>query len=301
MPLSVPHILLLVTDQLRFDVVTPDITPNLYRLAQHSTVFRNAYTSTPSCTPARAGLLTGKSPWAHGMLSYTDFTNCTNYPTTLPKVLTEYFNYTTACVGKNHFGPNTTQGYQDVLLYDGLSFYQDDYDEWFRKTAGDDMDPLATCGLEWNDWKACPYVYEEYFHPTAWTTRTAIEYFQNYTSNDSLSSPLFLKVSYHRPHSPYDPPRRIFKQYLEGGPKSHLPQLDRFLNNTSWDRQYRGKYRNSLFRTSLGYKFGLLPMQYPQYLSRSTIYRYPNDPFSIGWRSRSRGSSTYSRGVPCQY
>lgn len=37
-------------------------TPNLERLAEHGTVFTNAFCASPSCTPSRAGILTGRYP-----------------------------------------------------------------------------------------------------------------------------------------------------------------------------------------------------------------------------------------------
>ena len=57
-----PHIILIVADQFRGDclgAVNPHIhTPNLDRLAAEGTLFTHAYSSVPSSTPARAGLLT---------------------------------------------------------------------------------------------------------------------------------------------------------------------------------------------------------------------------------------------------
>ena len=250
--LVVPHILLLVTDQFRHDAsVSNLVTPNLVSLLQQShgsTVFHRAYSSTPICTPARAALLTGKSPWSHGLLAYGQYTNCPNYPTTLPKILQQTRGYRTVAVGKNHFGPiKHIQGYQNETVYDGL-VDPDDYTAWFHDNFPN-VDPKATCQLDWNDWMACPYYYEEYMHPTAWTTRMALETLDDYfqekggetqdTSTTPLVDPLFLKVSYHRPHSPYDPPRRLFDQYLEGGSKANIPQLDRFVNDSSWDQMYK--------------------------------------------------------------
>lgn len=244
---SLPHILLLVTDQFRYDAVSPIISPNLYAFERTngSTTFHRAYTSTPTCTPARAGMLTGKSPWAHGMLAYATFINCTKYPTTLPRVLRKQ-GYRTATIGKNHFGlTKHVQGYQNETIYDGLPIYFDDYDQWFNDTMPN-ADPTATCHLDWNEWSACPYWYDEYMHPTSWTTRTALQsleaYFGGESSGNTTSNeaaPLLLKVSYHRPHSPYDPPRRIMDQYLEGGNKSHIPQLKRFVNASSWERKFK--------------------------------------------------------------
>ena len=59
-----PDIILIMTDQHRADAMgcTSDgivITPNLDSLAKDGYLFSNAYSSTPSSTPARAGLLTG--------------------------------------------------------------------------------------------------------------------------------------------------------------------------------------------------------------------------------------------------
>ncbi len=59
-----PNILFLMTDQHRFDCLGcmgnhVIRTPNLDRIAREGIRFTSAYSSTPSCTPARAGLLTG--------------------------------------------------------------------------------------------------------------------------------------------------------------------------------------------------------------------------------------------------
>lgn len=210
--------------------------------------FNRAYVSTPTCTPARTALLTGKSPWAHGMLSYGKAVDCPNYPTTLPRVLRDQRGYRTVAIGKNHFGPvKYVQGFQTEELYDGLNAYVDDYDAWFEQTMPG-VDPKATCNLDFNDWAACEYAFDEYMHPTAWTTRQALEllddhfFSQDTNATDSPwtdQQPLLLKVSYHRPHSPYDPPGRIMEQYLEGGTKSSIPQLQRFVNDSSWDIKYK--------------------------------------------------------------
>ncbi|GAB5561558.1 MAG: sulfatase [Synoicihabitans sp.] len=43
-------------------------TPHLARLAQGGTLFRNAHTAAPTCSPSRAALLTGRTPHEVGML-----------------------------------------------------------------------------------------------------------------------------------------------------------------------------------------------------------------------------------------
>ena len=61
---------LIMTDQLRGDALhcmgnEAGISPHIDQLAQEGTLFTSGYTSAPSSTPARAGLLTGMSPWHH--------------------------------------------------------------------------------------------------------------------------------------------------------------------------------------------------------------------------------------------
>jgi len=278
-----PHILLIVTDQFRYDSFGPTITPNLYGLATAatssasvSTLFSNAYASTPTCTPSRAALLTGKSPWHHGMLGYAPAVDCERYATTLPSVLADLLGYETVVVGKNHFGTKPfhnhkekinnkkddesgiqkhkqTQrrrfidhGYHDMKLYDGNNnSIPDDYDMYFdRMLPG--VDPLSTCHLGWNDWEACPYGFDEYLHPTAWTTRQAVKAIEKRLSNNSKSNtnhnsdpPLFLKVSYHRPHSPYDPPKRLWDKHASNS-QTNPQQYSRNIGKypSSWDKEY---------------------------------------------------------------
>ena len=242
---SLPHILLIVTDQFRHDAFSPHFTPNLYKLSQRSTVFANAYASTPTCTPSRSALLTGKSPWNHGMLGYGTYANCEEYPTTLPSVL-DGIGYATVEVGKNHFGTRKeagsaeehfiSHGYKNMTLYEGLSEIPDDYDTYFE-SVHPGVNPLKTCNIGWNDWKGCPYFFEEEVHPTSWTTREALSAIGSHNFADQ-SSPLMLKVSYHRPHSPYDPPKRFFDKHIS---RKHQPQYSRNIDHKSWGQRYLNK------------------------------------------------------------
>jgi hypothetical protein len=54
--------------------------------------------STPTCTPARAAILTGQSPWNHGMLGYGDVAPV--YPFEMPVAL-QSLGYTTSSIGKD--------------------------------------------------------------------------------------------------------------------------------------------------------------------------------------------------------
>eukprot|EP01065_Artemidia_motanka_P015740 TRINITY_DN1946_c0_g1_i1.p1 TRINITY_DN1946_c0_g1~~TRINITY_DN1946_c0_g1_i1.p1 ORF type:complete len:709 (+),score=203.71 TRINITY_DN1946_c0_g1_i1:155-2128(+) len=202
------------------------ITPGLDRIAATGARFQYSWSSTPTCTPARGALLTGKSPWNHGMLGYGAV--APRYPYEMPRALAEA-GYVTASFGKDHFGWNKTSGtgvqhgFEHLQLYDGLGRFDsrkehdwngefDDYDAWFQQQMPG-KDPQATLdfrdGDGWNDWHGKAYVYDEYYHPTAWVGRTAAEWLGNYSG----SAPWFVKVSFHRPHSPYDPPQRLLSKF----------------------------------------------------------------------------------------
>lgn len=99
-----PNILFIMTDQHRGDCIGCDgnsviKTPNLDRLAKEGAHFSNAYSCTPTCTPARSAILTGLSPWHHGMLGYGRVANY--YPEELPRAMREA-GYQTIGIGKMH-------------------------------------------------------------------------------------------------------------------------------------------------------------------------------------------------------
>lgn len=211
-----PNLLLLMSDQHRGDClgVHPGSivrTPNLDGIARDGARFAAAYSSTPTCTPARAGLLTGMSPWRHGMLGYNRVADV--YPVEMPRVLNDA-GYFTAAIGKLHYSPQRNyHGFQWTALDESGRVesvdFRSDYRAWFQSEAPG-LNPDLT-GLGWNDYDAKPYALPERLHPTRWTGDVATRFIENY----SRPEPFFLKVSFARPHSPYDPPERCMKPYLD--------------------------------------------------------------------------------------
>ena len=209
-----PNILLLMADQWRADCLGAAgnrviHTPNLDQLAASGVRFTNAYSATPTCTPARAGLLTGLAPWNHGMLRYAEVG--ARYPVEMPRALRDA-GYYTAAIGKLHYHPQRNlHGYHQALLDESGRIespdFRSDYRSWFWSQAPN-LDPDAT-GLGWNDFDARPYALPERLHPTAWTGQTAASWIETYQRPE----PFFLKVSFARPHSPYDPPERLWRRY----------------------------------------------------------------------------------------
>ncbi|ELZ34005.1 sulfatase [Halogeometricum pallidum JCM 14848] len=107
-----PNVLFLLTDQERADLLAPDglpvETPNLDRLRDEGTWFDRAYTPVSICTSARASLLTGLYPHAHGMLNNSHEADAvrTDLPEDLPtfgELLAES-GYENGYAGKWHVG-----------------------------------------------------------------------------------------------------------------------------------------------------------------------------------------------------
>lgn len=210
-----PNIILIMTDQQRGDCVgwtNPVVhTPNLDAIAHEGYCFDNGYSTTPSSTPARAALLTGMSPWHHGMLGYGVVARTYKYE--LPQLLRECGYYTFG-IGKMHWFPQKSlHGFHGTLVDESGRIEQDgyvsDYRDWFKLQApGLNPDEL---GIGWNDHSGGTYPLDEKLHPTYWTGEMAVEFIRNY----NLDQPLFLKVSFARPHSPYDPPQRYLDMYKD--------------------------------------------------------------------------------------
>ena len=242
-----PNLLLLMADQHRGDCVGADgnkaiHTPNLDRLAREGVRFRCAYSTTPTCTPARSALLTGLGPWRHGMLGYGRVGE--KYPIEMPRALREAGYYTIG-IGKMHWHPQrNAHGFHEMLLDEsGRAESPDfisDYRQWFKSEAPD-LNPDAT-GIGWNDYPAKPYALPERLHPTRWMGETAIKFLKGYDRPE----PFFLKVSFARPHSPYDPPERWFKKYADADlPRAVIGK---------WAQRYaqRNSQRDDIWRGDLG-------------------------------------------------
>jgi len=118
----------------------------------------------------------------------------------------------------------------------GTADSYDDYDQWFQKKLPG-YDPQATGKplMDWNSWRGSPYIYETKEHPTEWVAKEAKKYLQKYNQMNT-SQPFFLKISFHRPHSPYDPPQHAVNYVLNHYNLSHIQHI---LRSNEWgDERY---------------------------------------------------------------
>lgn len=223
------NIILIMTDQHRADALGcygNDVieTPNLDYLASVGTRFAHAYTPSPSCVPARAALMTGMEPWHTGILGMGGGQGPmgVGFAHTLPGELAKA-GYHAAGVGKMHFYPQRSlNGFHETVL-DESGREEDpgfvsDYRAWFRQQSGGRYD-IVDHGIGWNSWMARPYHAPEWMHPTNWTVNEAIRFL----GRRDPSRRFFLKVSFARPHSPYDAPQPYYDRYLRQEEKLPAP------------------------------------------------------------------------------
>ncbi|RTE53778.1 arylsulfatase [Arenibacter aquaticus] len=220
-----PNILFIFPDQLRSDYIGGEDsnivhTPNLDQIAREGALFSRAYSATPTCLPARAALMTGMAPWKNGLLSYAPM--ATKYKYQMPQMLRDAGYYTFA-TGKLHYKPigsvalkvepgeldnsKFMHGFHEIKLCEGWGHPQNDYNIWFKEKAPDLK--IDGTGLGPTDHRTGIYPYNDELHPTAWTANQAIDFINDHASKD----PFFLKVAFHRPHPPFDPPKRWLDFY----------------------------------------------------------------------------------------
>jgi arylsulfatase len=211
-----PDILLIMPDQMRGDSMSavghPVVrTPTIDKLASDGTLFRHAYSTCPSCIPARFSLLTGLYPSSSGVVGFKG--KPITFPT-LPQVL-DKAGYNTILIGRcmHQVPKEEAYGYEKEVL--GSTYISDDeYDNYLKKVApetGGIRALIEKLGISANGWHANPWPLKDEMHPTEWTIRQA----RKSLRDASIDKPVFLTTSFFSPHPPLFPPKRIYDYYLK--------------------------------------------------------------------------------------
>jgi arylsulfatase A-like enzyme len=103
-----PNILFIFSDQQHWEAVgfrdASFRTPNLDRLASESTVFENAFCTTPQCSPSRASMLTGLYPSKTGVIGNVGMAGGDPLRTETVGAMLQKAGYRTGYFGKWHLG-----------------------------------------------------------------------------------------------------------------------------------------------------------------------------------------------------
>jgi N-acetylglucosamine-6-sulfatase len=126
-----PNIVFIVVDDLRWDEVGSSRypylkTPNIDRIGNEGARFRNAFLTTPLCSPSRAGFLTGQYPGTHGIIDNVDRSAASHRLVTFPLRLHQA-GYETAFIGKWHMGNDDSPrpGFDRWVSFKGQGNYID--------------------------------------------------------------------------------------------------------------------------------------------------------------------------------
>lgn len=205
-PVTPPNILLIIADDLGKDaingytegIIKPN-TPNIDAIRNDGLTFNNLWVS-PTCTPTRASIITGKYGYRTGVKWASDELDISEK--TLQKYISEETNdsYATAIIGKWHLsGSNTAVNPESFGIghYAGL----------FRGAVNDYYQWQLTEGGETN--AQTQYITESF-------TDLSIDWV------NQQSKPWFLWLAYNAPHTPFhNPPNDMHSQgnlpaYVDG-------------------------------------------------------------------------------------
>ncbi len=124
-----PNIVFILVDDLRWDELGitghPFIkTPNIDRIGKEGAMFRNAFMTTPLCSPSRASFLTGQYAHTHGITDNVDRSAASHRLVTYPLLLHQA-GYEIAFIGKWHMGNDETPrpGFDRWVSFKGQGTY----------------------------------------------------------------------------------------------------------------------------------------------------------------------------------
>jgi arylsulfatase A-like enzyme len=183
-----PNIVLIVTDDQRFDTV--EQMPSVRALAEHGVRFANAFATTPLCCPSRASILTGQYSHRTGVLSNSPpdggapaFSDTSTLATWLQGA-----GYTTAMIGK----------YLNRYKQLGPAYVPPGWDEWSAIAS----EPISSryYGFTLNrNGSPLTYTSTPYAYSTSVLGRYATDFLR------SVTSPFFLYFAPIAPHLPATP------------------------------------------------------------------------------------------------
>ena len=221
-----PNIILVMTDQQRFDTISalgfPYMeTPNLDRLVTEGVTLSQCYISAPSCAPARASLFTGYYPHTTGILKNAD-----RWTRSWVERLSQV-GYHCVNVGKMHTFPfETPLGFHQRYVVENKDRYLEGryyFDEWDKALQARGLikqqRELYRQRSDYNErLGAFEWELPEEMHPDMFVGNLA----QWWINSHPVTKPLFLQIGFPGPHPPYDPTWAYAEPYMN----RDLPRLE---------------------------------------------------------------------------
>ena len=135
---TTPNIVFILADDVGYNSLSEEITPNLKKLSKLGVNLANYYTQSTS-TPSRAALLTGRLPLQLGMQNYEqtiDSISGLNLDeTTLAEVLKQYGGYTNYIFGKWNLGNASPRYLPTARGFDTFLGFLDDANSYWSKRS----------------------------------------------------------------------------------------------------------------------------------------------------------------------
>ena len=219
-----PNVIFLMDDQHRWDALgyvdSAVKTPNLDALARSGIFYDQAVCQAPMCTPSRNAMMFGLYPNQTGVLRNGRGMPDEQLPS---RPLAELFRdagYQTAGFGKTHWGlACSTRGFETryiaqcpeknaVMMIDDAPEAKKRYDAESRTMGGGEENNLGYLGF------TSPLPERE--HRDGWVTGKCLEFID---SKIDPARPLFLYLSFLKPHAGHNVPAGYEKQYDANGVK----------------------------------------------------------------------------------
>lgn len=221
-----PNILVLFTDQQRFDALGAALpwlhTPNLDRLAAQGVRFTRTYTNSPQCIPARASLALGTYPHHHGVWHNRLWTIPGRSDTWMRRL--QGAGYSTAVFGKTHLFPHKgdLRRFQKLMQQIGFDTSEEVAgpraatvsqsvltDQWREAGVLEAYHADMRDRYQNKPWVVRPTPLPFELYPDVYIARRSIDWLKGYVD----SAPWMLFVGFTGPHEPWDTPEPYASRY----------------------------------------------------------------------------------------
>ena len=173
-------------------------TPHLDRLVEEGTCFRQHYSASPICSPARASLLTGRYPHRTGAITQHEVHGLDRIALREVTIADAFraAGYRTSLVGKWHNGTLDARFEPNARGFDEFTGFCGGWTDYYRYHLRRNQ---ATFGSEGT-------------YLTDLLTQEAVAFIRR-----QANSPFFLYVPYNAPHSPFQAPPGMVTRYRDKG------------------------------------------------------------------------------------